>query len=63
MHSTDVPLSPDERLHELTAILAAGLLRRPQLAGPADMPGEPAASEEPAESSQKTPWLARAPEA
>jgi len=53
MHPTDVPLAPDERLHELTAILAAGLLRRPQLAAPADMSGEPAAPKEPAETSQK----------
>jgi len=56
MHTTDVPLSPEERLREVAAILAAGLLRvrtRPQLAALADMPGEPAAPKEPAESSQK----------
>jgi len=26
MHTTDVPLSPDERLREVAAILAVGLL-------------------------------------
>ena len=69
MHTTDVPLAPEERLREVAAILAAGLLRlrspacaaltpgaagrRPQLAAPADMSGEPAAPKEPAETSQK----------
>jgi len=27
MHTTDVPLSSEERLHEVAAILAAGVLR------------------------------------
>ena len=43
MHTTDVPLSADERLREVAAILAAGLLRlrtRPQLAATSDMAGE-----------------------
>lgn len=38
MHTTDVPLAPEERLREVAAILAAGLLRlrtRPQLAATA----------------------------
>jgi len=48
MHTTDVPLSADERLREVAAILAAGLLRlrtRPQLAATSDMSGEPAYAE------------------
>jgi len=56
MHTTDVPLSADERLREVAAILAAGVLRlrtRPQLAGSADMPGEQAAPKEFSESRQK----------
>jgi len=48
MHSTDVPLSAEERFREVAGILAAGLLRlrsRPQLAATSDMPGEPACAE------------------
>ena len=40
MHTTDVPLAPEERLREVAAVLAAGLLRlrtRPQLAATSDM--------------------------
>ena len=35
MHTTDIPLSSEERLHEIAAILAAGILRlkaRPEFA-------------------------------
>ena len=56
MYTTDVPLAPEERLREVAAILAAGLLRlrtRPQLAATVDMPGEHAAPEEFSESRQK----------
>jgi len=56
MHTTDVPLAPEERLREVAGILAAGLLRlrtRPQLAAPADMSGEHAAPKEFSESRQK----------
>jgi hypothetical protein len=41
MHTTDVPLVPEERLREVAAILTAGLLRlhtRPQLAATTDRP-------------------------
>ena len=64
MHTTDVPLAPEERLREVAAILAAGLLRlrtRPQLAGPADMSGKPAAPRKRAESSQKALGLSAPP--
>jgi len=43
MHTTDVPLSPDERIHEIAAILAAGVLRlktHPE----SPPPGQPVAS-------------------
>ncbi len=56
MHTTDVPLSADERLREVAAILAAGLLRlrtRPQLAATSDMPGEHVPPQESADSAQK----------
>jgi hypothetical protein len=49
MHTTDVPLSPEERLREVAGILATGLLRlrtRPQLAATSDMSGEPACAED-----------------
>ena len=65
----DVPLAPDERLREVAAILAAGLLRlrtpacaaltlraagrRPQMAGTTDILGEHAAPTESAESARK----------
>jgi len=45
MHTTDVPLSAEERLREVAGILAAGLLRlrtRPQLAATSDMSDGPA---------------------
>lgn len=48
----DIPYTPEERFHELAAILAAALLRlriRPQLAPGADMSGRPAAPEESSE--------------
>jgi len=48
MHTTDVPLSSEERLRELAAILAAGVLRllktRPESAsadGPSAQAGSP----------------------
>ena len=56
MHTTDVPLSPDERLREVAAILASGLLRfrtRPQLAATSDMSGEHVPPQESADSAQK----------
>ena len=56
MHTTDVPLSADERLREVAAILAAGLLRlrtRPQLAATSDISGEHVPAQESAESAQK----------
>jgi len=56
MHTTDVPLSPDERLREVAAILAAGLLRlraRPQLAAAADVSGGHVPPQEAAKSAQK----------
>ena len=56
MHTTDVPLSADERLREVAAILAAGLLRlrtRPQLAATSDISGEHAPSQESTDSAQK----------
>jgi len=52
----DVPLSPDERLREVAAILAAGLLRlrtRPQLAATSDITGEPATPQESENSARK----------
>jgi len=48
MHTTDVPLSSEERLHELAAILAAGVLRlktRPESAS-ADGPSAQAGTTE-----------------
>jgi hypothetical protein len=56
MHTTDVPLSAEERLREVAAILAAGLLRlrtRPQLAATSDMCGEHVPPQESADSAQK----------
>jgi len=52
----DVSLSTDERLREVAAILAAGLLRlrtRPQLAATSDMSGEHVPPQESADSAQK----------
>jgi len=56
MHTTDVPLSPEERLREVATILAAGLLRlrtRPQLAATSDTSGEHVPPQESAESARK----------
>ncbi|MGQ9635997.1 MAG: hypothetical protein ACUVXB_17375 [Bryobacteraceae bacterium] len=56
MHTTDVPLSADERLGEVAGILAAGLLglrTRPQLAATSDISGEHVPPRESAESAQK----------
>ncbi len=56
MHTTDLPLSAEERLREVTAILAAGLLRlrtRPQLAATSDMSGEHVPPQKSADSAQK----------
>ena len=56
MHTTDVPLSPDERLREAASILAAGLLRlrtRPQLAATSDMSDGHGGPQESAESARK----------
>ena len=56
MHTTDVPLAPEERLREVAGILAAGLLRfriRPQLAATSDMSGEHVPPQESTESAQK----------
>ncbi|HEV57532.1 MAG TPA: hypothetical protein ENN87_08540 [Phycisphaerales bacterium] len=56
MHTTDVPLSPDERLHEIAGILAAGLLwlrTRPQLAATSDISGGHVPPQESADSAQK----------
>ena len=64
MHTTEVPTSPEERVREVAAILAVGLLRlsiRPQLAATADMSGEPAALKESPESAQKSLGLSASP--
>lgn len=56
MHTTDVPLSPDERVREVAGILAGGLVRlrtRPQLAATSDIPGEHALPQEQADFAQK----------
>ena len=56
MHTTDVPLSADERLREVAAILAAGLLRlrtRPQLAATSDVSDEHAEPQKSEESGRK----------
>jgi len=60
----DVPLSPDECLREVAAILAAGLLRlriRPQLASTSDMSGGHVPPQESAESAQKALGLPATP--
>jgi hypothetical protein len=52
----DVPLSAEERLQEVAAVLAAGLLRlrtRPQLVPTSDMPDGHVPTLESAESAQK----------
>ena len=54
MPTVDLPATPEDRLHEVAAILAAGLLRlhaRPELAT-SDIPGGPAAAQESPESSR-----------
>jgi hypothetical protein len=64
MHSTDVPLSAEERFREVASILAAGLLRlrsRPQLATTSDMPGEHVPPQESADSAQKALGLPATP--
>jgi hypothetical protein len=69
MHTTDVPLSAEERLREIAGILAAGLLRlrtpacaaltlgaagrRPQQAATSDISGEHAGPQESEESARK----------
>jgi len=56
MSTTDLPPTPEERFREVTAILAAGILRlqtRPQLAATSDMSGEHAAPLESSESDRK----------
>jgi hypothetical protein len=56
MHTTDVPPSADERLGEVAAILASGLLRlrtRPQLAATSDMSDGHVPPQESAESARK----------
>jgi len=60
----DVPLAPDERLREVAAILAAGLLRlrtRPQLAATSDMSSEHVPPQESANSAQKALGLPATP--
>jgi hypothetical protein len=57
MPTTDLPPTPEERFHEVAAILAAGLLRlrtRPQIAATEDIPGEHAIPPESSESVQKS---------
>ena len=74
MHTTNVPLSADERLREaclpedrrrqVAAILAVGLLRlrtRPQLAATSDISGEHVPPRESSESSQKPLGLPATP--
>jgi hypothetical protein len=64
MHTTDVPLAPEERLREVAAILAAGLLRlrtRPQLAATSDISGGHVSPRESAESAQKALGLPATP--
>ncbi len=49
MSTVDLPDTPEDRLGEVAAILAAGLLRlhaRPELAATSDIPGGPSASQE-----------------
>jgi len=56
VHTTDVPLSAEERLREIAGILAAGLLRlrtRPQQAATSDISGEHAGPQESEESARK----------
>ena len=55
MPAVDLPATPEDRLSEVAAILAAGLLRlhsRPELAATSDIPGGPAAAQESPESSR-----------
>jgi len=55
MSTVDVPATPEDRLREVAAILAAGLLRlhaRPDLAATSDIPGSPATAPESPESSR-----------
>lgn len=64
MHTTDVPLSAAERLREVAAILAAGLLllrTRPQPAATSDMPGRHVPPQESADSPQKALGLPATP--
>jgi hypothetical protein len=64
MHTTDVPLSAEERLREVASILAAGLLQlrtRPQLAATSDIPGGHVPPQESAESAQKALGLPATP--
>ena len=64
MHTTDVPLDPEERLRQVAAILAAGLLRlrtRPQLAATSDISGGHVPPQESAESAQKVLGLPATP--
>ena len=52
----DIPPTPQERLREVAALLAAGLLRlrtRPNLASVATVPGQHAAPEKAEESGEK----------
>jgi hypothetical protein len=51
MPTTDLPPTPEERFHEVAAILAAGL---PQIAATEDIPGEHAIPPESSESVQKS---------
>ena len=56
MSTTDLPPTPEERFHEVAAILAAGLLRlriRPQLASTSDSSGAHAAQPESEDSARK----------
>jgi len=73
----DVPLSAEERLHEVASVLAAGLLRlrtpacatltlgaagrRPQLTATSDMSGEHVPPQKNAESAQKALALPATP--
>lgn len=64
MHTTDVPLSPDERPREVATMLAAGLPRlraRPQLAATSDMSSAHVPPQESVDSAQKALGLPATP--